>query len=251
MYEIDSQEMTPEFFECWKAAGMHLNTQVQGGIQGWLRAHPYPPFLEHLSFRLGNQLFFIRIVVDSNISGPGNMKGLLALANEANGHACLMPMKRSFPGRKWCPQESGWGLVDASNNIPVDPSALVTNDKIEMTSWETHDMAVQVVREHLESQGHQIMSWQSNPQVDPALWFVGKSKKPEWVAIRAARYPKKNAQRPDNWNEIADHCSRISPVGHFASVAFASTDQKFSSENEAPTPLWRGHGLHVAFLGLE
>ena len=62
---------------------MHLNTQVQGGIQGWLRAHPYPPFLEHLSFRLGNQLFFIRIVVDTNISGPGNMKGLVALANEA------------------------------------------------------------------------------------------------------------------------------------------------------------------------
>jgi hypothetical protein len=29
MHEIHSQEMTPDFFECWKAAGMHLNAQVQ------------------------------------------------------------------------------------------------------------------------------------------------------------------------------------------------------------------------------
>jgi len=252
MYEIDSQEMTPDFFECWKAAGMHLNAQVQGGIQGWLRAHPYPPFLEHLSFRLGNQLFFIRIIdVDGKVSGPGTMNGLLNLANEANGHACLMPMKKSFPGRKWCSEEGGWGIVDASTNTPVDPTTLVSVDKIEMTVWETHDMAVQVVREHLESQGHQIMSWQNNPRVDPSLWFVGKSKGPEWVVIRSARYPKKEAQRPDNWDEITDHCAHMSPVGHFASVAFASTDQVFSSKDEAPAPLWRGHGLHVAFLGLE
>jgi len=252
MHEIHSQEMTPDFFECWKAAGMHLNAQVQGGIQGWLRAHPYPPFLEHLSFRLGNQVFFIRIVdADGEVSGPGNMKGLLNLADKANGRACLMPMKRSFPGRKWRTEEGGWGLVDASNNTPVDPATLVTEEKIEMTPWETHDMAVQMVREHLESQGHQVMSWQSNPQVDPALWFVGKSKRPEWVVIRAARYPERKAQRPDNWNEIAAHCSRMSPIGHFASVAFASTDQTFSSNNEAPAPLWRGHGLHVSFSGLE
>jgi hypothetical protein len=62
MYEISIDEMTPEFLECWRAAGKHLNNQVQGGINTWLRAHPSPPFLEHLSFRLGNQLFFVRVV---------------------------------------------------------------------------------------------------------------------------------------------------------------------------------------------
>ncbi len=58
MYDVASEEMTPEFLECWRAAGAHLNRQVQDGIQSWIRAQPYPPFLEHLSFRLGNQLFF-------------------------------------------------------------------------------------------------------------------------------------------------------------------------------------------------
>lgn len=61
MHNIEMQEMSPDFLKCWQAAGMHLDKQVQGGIKSWLRAHPYPPVLEHLSFRLGNQLFFVRV----------------------------------------------------------------------------------------------------------------------------------------------------------------------------------------------
>ncbi len=38
MHNIEMQEMTEAFFQCWKAAGIHLNTQVDGGIQSWLRA---------------------------------------------------------------------------------------------------------------------------------------------------------------------------------------------------------------------
>ena len=71
MHEIEMQEVTPEFSACWHAAGHHLSQQVQGGIQSWLRADLSPPFLEHLSFRLGNQLFFVRIEdVDNKVHGP-------------------------------------------------------------------------------------------------------------------------------------------------------------------------------------
>ena len=45
----------------WSAAGRHLSHQAGGQVQSWLRAHLTPPFLEHLSFSLGNQLFFIRV----------------------------------------------------------------------------------------------------------------------------------------------------------------------------------------------
>lgn len=41
MYEIDMQEMSSDFFQCWQSAGIHLGKQVDGGIQSWLRAHPY------------------------------------------------------------------------------------------------------------------------------------------------------------------------------------------------------------------
>mgnify|MGYP001373253204 CR=1 FL=1 len=36
MYEIEMQEMSEAFFPCWKAAGIHLSKQVDGGIQSWL-----------------------------------------------------------------------------------------------------------------------------------------------------------------------------------------------------------------------
>jgi hypothetical protein len=252
MHNIEMQEMSQDFLECWNSAGMHLNDQVQGGIQTWLRAHPYPPFLEHISFRLGNQLFFIRIEdVDEKVQGPGTLRGLLTIAEGNKGHACLLPMKKKLFGGAWVPDRQGWGLVDAKTMKSIDPTTLVTDQKIEMTPWELQDMAVQVVRDYLEKEGCRIMSWQANPEVDPAIWFVGDSKGPEWVVVRVIKFPDNHAFRPGNWQAIARQCSRISQVGHFASVALVSTGQPFRSHEEQAAPLWRGHGLHVRFAGLE
>lgn len=252
MYEIEMDEMTEGFFPCWKAAGMHLSSQVDGGIQSWLRAHPYPPFLEHLSFRLGNQLFFVRVDdVDGKVRGPGNPRGFITAATIANGHACTLPMKKKLFGGAWVADRPGWGLLDAKNGLPIDPASMVSEQKIEMSTWEIHDMAVQVVRDYVERQGFKLMSWQGNPEVDPSIWFVGETGKPEWVVVRSARFPAHGAAKPGNWREIAAGCAAMSRTGHFASVAVVSIDQPFESATEAPVPLWRGHGMHVRFTGLE
>ncbi len=252
MYEIDMQEMSSDFFQCWQSAGIHLGKQVDGGIQSWLRAHPYPPFLEHLSFRLGNQLFFVRIEdVDGKVQGPGNTQGYKTAALDANGRACIMPMKKSLLGASWEPALPGWGLLDADTMQPINPVELVTDQKIEMTACEVHDMAVQVVRDYLEREGFKLMSWQGNPQVDPSVWFIGSSKRPEWVVVRSTKFPENSASRPDNWQDIASSCARLSDTGHFASVAFVSVDQPFESAQESAVPLWRGYGMHVRFTGLE
>ncbi|MDO8772688.1 MAG: hypothetical protein Q7K57_29100 [Burkholderiaceae bacterium] len=252
MHDIAMQEMTPDFLKCWQAAGDHIDKQVQGGMKSWLRAQPSPPFLEHLSFRLGNQVFFVRVEdADGRIDGPGSLRGLLMIADGCNGRACVMPMKKKFLGGGWVAAHNGWGLVDAKTGELVDPAHLVTEEKIEMTKWELQDFAVQVVRTQLEKEGYQLMSWQGNPDVDPAIWFIGGSKGPEWVVVRAVRYPDNEAIRPANWSNIADSCTRQSKIGHFAQVAFASTDQPFQSADETPVPLWRGHGVHVRYNGLE
>ena len=251
MFDIAMQEMTPEFLKCWQAAGTHIDKQVQGGMKSWLRAHPYPPFLEHFSFRVGNQVFFVRVQDSENrIEGPGSLRGLLTISDGCKGHACVMPMKKKFLGGDWIADRYGWGLVDARTGALVDPAHLVTAEKIEMTEWELQDFAVQVVRAQIEKEGYQLMSWQGNPAVDPAIWFVGKSKGPEWVVVRAARYPDNKAKKPANWSGIADGCARQSKIGHFAPVAFASTDQ-FQSAGGIPVPLWRGYGVHVRYEGLE
>jgi hypothetical protein len=246
-HDIEMQVASEEFAKCWVAAGIHLQSRVQDGIQSWLRAHLAPPFLEHLSFRLGNQLFFVRIEdVDDDLEVPSGRGGLRYIAEGCNGHACLMPMRRSLAG-EWTPARPDWGLLDARTMEPVDPILLVTDEKIEVSAWELQEFAVQVVRDQLIDRGYKLMSWQGNPVVDPAIWFVGDSKGPEWVVVRAVRYPDKEAKRPGNWDDIAESCAKLGPIGHFASLAFASPDQR---EGEEPIPIWRGYLASVEYDGL-
>ena len=147
-----------------------------------------------------------------------------------------------------CP---GWGLVDPDSNGLIKPVALITDEKIEMSRWEVQHLAVQLVSERLENQGFELMSTQANPEVDPAIWFIGESKKPEWVVVRSGRLPLISVYRPSNWDAIAPGCSKLSDIWHYASVAIASADQPFRERDEKALPLWRGHATEVRFMGLE
>lgn len=250
MIELETQEMTEEFFRCWRAAAFHLNSQIDGGIRSWLRLESSPPFLEHFSFRIGNQLFFVRVEdADGDVRGPGTLQGLETICLGAGGYGCALPMRRNLAG-EWLADQPGWGLVEAWTRTLLDPFALVTDEKIEMTDWEVHYMAVQVVRDELTKAGYHLISWQSNPDVEPSIWVVGESGEPEWIIVRGARFPATEAARPSNWQEIAESCARLGDTGHFAWVSLASADQDIESADAQPIPLWRGHAMNVEFSGL-
>jgi hypothetical protein len=247
VYDIQMSDVSDEFAKCWQAAASYLEHQAQGPLDSWLRAELNPPFLEHLSFRLGNQLFFIRLEdVEGNLDFPGNPSGLLSVADGCKGHPCLMPMRNRFG--QWSPASPGWGLVHARTGVRVDPPALITNELIEMSDWELHDFAVQTVREQIEKEGREIMSWQGNPSVDPSIWFVG-DQGPEWVVVRAVRYPEMDAIPPANWPSITRSCARLSKTGNFASVSVANADDPFDPSGAGAVPLWRGHGMVVRYMG--
>jgi hypothetical protein len=250
VYDIEMHEVSDEFVRCWQAAGRHIETQAQGSLLSWLKVNLNPPFLEHSSFRLGNQLFFIRIEdVDERLQVPGSRDGLLSVAEGCQGHPCIMPMRHRAGA--WAPDAAGWGLIDPRTGKTVDPIAYVSDERIEMTDWELQDFAVQIVRNHLEKAGRKLMSWQGNPAVDPSIWFVGDSE-PEWVVVRAVRYPKTKADLPANWQQIAARCAKLGKVGHFASVSAANADDAFDPSGAVtPEPLWRGHRMFVRFEGLE
>lgn len=249
MDDIEMHAVSDEFARCWQAAGRHLQTQMQGASNSWLKENLNPPFLEHLSFRLGNQLFFIRLEdEDRKLQVPGSREGLLSIAESCKGHACIMPMRHRADA--WAPRAPRWGLVDAQTGHVIDPATLVSDERIEMTDWELQDFAVQIVRAHLNTAGRELMSWQGNPAVDPSIWFVGDAG-PEWVVVRAVRYPKAEASSPANWHQIAERCAALSTLGHFASVSVANRDDAFDpSGGVPPEPLWRGHGLLARFEGL-
>jgi len=148
----------------------------------------------------------------------------------------------------WEVEKSGWGLLHARTVKPINPPALISDELIEMTDWELQDFAVQVIRQQLEKEGRRLMSWQGNPSVDPSVWFEGDHG-PEWVVVRAVRYPKEQAELPANWNDIASGCARIGARGNFASVAVVSANDPFDNAKDA-TPLWRGHPMYARYTGL-
>lgn len=255
-YEIEMHEVSDEFARCWQAAGRHIQKQAQAlghqlasaadlaagrrPLHCWLKSNLNPPFLEHLSFRLGNQLFFIRIEdAEGRLGVPGSRKGLLSIAEGCKGHPCIISMRHRTG--EWTPDAAGWGLIDARTGRAIDPIAHVSDELIEMTDWELQDFAVQIVRDHLDKAGRKLMSSQGNPAVNPSIWFVGDSG-PEWVIVRAARYPEKKAELPANWQKIAARFAKLGKAGHFASVLVANT--------MLAEPLWRGHRMSVRFVGL-
>lgn len=244
MHEITMAGPSDDFLAMWKAAGNHIQSFFEDGLQSWLKVDPRPPFLEHLSFRLGNQVFFLRMEdVEEQAEVPGNREGLELVAEGWNGYPCLMPMRRTLRG--WEPARPGWGLIDLRHGGSINPAMLVTEEPVAMTDWELLDFAVQVVRNDLKGRGYDIVSTHSNPQVDPNIWFVADiAKGPEWVVVRAARFPDQKARTPANLNAIARNVAHISGSGHFASVAFAGL-------KDSQGLLWRGHGLEVGFDGLE
>ena len=58
--------------------------------------------------------------------------GFSTAADATHGVPCVLPMRQHISGQ-WVAALPGWGLLDADGQTHIDPVALVTDDKIEMT----------------------------------------------------------------------------------------------------------------------
>ncbi len=243
-------EVTEDFIECWKAAGSWIQRQVGDGQISWIRTNLDMPLMEHLSFRLGNQLFFIRVVdADELIESPGSQDDLMKIAKACKGHACVMPMQFNFG--IWLPVNKGWGLLSAEDGSPINPPDLVTDEKIEMTDWELHDFAVQAARLHLVQEGEQVLASNSNPELQPSIWLGGEQGT-QWVVVQAVRWPNE-PKIPDNIKEIEAAYKARQATGNFAYVLFANEKQDIKTplkEGEKPLPIYRGDKVYLSWSGL-
>ena len=238
MYEVTQQEPSADFKAAWAAAGQHIQRQSGGGLN-WLRSDLNPPMAEHLSFRMGNQIFYIFVEAAEQSYSVGHSL-FLRVAQGAGAIPCVMKMRQRIS--TWEPAELGWGLAHAESGHPIVPPELVSDKLIEMSAWELRDFAVQVVVGYLEKSGKRVFSKQCSLEIDPSIWFEDSSG-PSFVVVREVRYPEQDALRPDNADAIKSNCAHMSRSGFFASVAVANTE-------ELNLPLYRGHGMHVRFTGL-
>lgn len=244
MYAVNQSAPTREFELAWQVAGRHLQAKGGEGLH-WLRTTLSPPLAEHLSFRIGNRLFFVYVDCGSGVPAPSSMELFLQVAEEAAALPAMLPMTRSARGYE--PQLQGWGLRDAKTGHAIEPFELVDGSDVEMSDWEVHDFAIQVVRSVLEGEGRRVLGSQPSPHIDPSIWFQD-DRGPAYVVVRGTRFPREAAERPANFSAIAASCQQFSAIGYFASVSVANADQPTA---KTTLPLLRGHGLITRFSGLE
>ncbi len=249
MYTIEQKKPDLAFIKAWQAAGHHIQQLGQGGVN-WVRADLNPPMIEHLSFRIANQLFFI-FVEAAEFNFQQNKLAFLEASKEAAAIPCILPMTEHLAEFK--PATAGWGLLHAETGKSINPLELVSDELIEISDWELHDFAIQVVRDSLMKEGKKVFSAHSSLAQDPSIWFE-ESGQVFWVVVRAVRYPELDAQIPSNINDIQDNCSHMGKAGYFASVSIGNSNDPFdpkAKENKNYLPLYRGHPMFIKYEGLK
>ena len=248
MYNVEQPEPSPAFVSAWRAAALHLNGHGGDSIR-WLRAHLDQPFAEHLSFLLGNQLFFVYVQAEEFAQCP-TAEVFLRVSKRANAIPCLLPMQAS--GDDWYPALTGWGLRHGITGQPVDPADLVSDQKILMSDWEVHDVGMQVVMHHLQAQGKEVFSKQPDPDLYPQLWFESEGER-SWVLVRASRSSGTEPTIAATERGVIDQLLAFAPLGFFASVVVVADSADMGDDNvdsDMP-PLYRGYPLQVSFSGLQ
>ena len=248
-YPIEPFELTEEFKNCWLAAGRHLSLRVKDTGASWLRAE-LPCFREHLSFALGNQLFFIQFY---DVNQPKNgwlaLNRLEAAVDDANGLACLMPMENR--SGKWCPVFDGWGLTDLTGETALNPVNFITDERIQMTEWERHDFGIQRVKEHLVKNGWKIDSWQSDLGVNPSI-VARKDNEFNAFIVRTASRGDEIGQRPPNYKALADQLAHKGLVAKFVGLKMADANDPFDPEfNHLKRRIFRRSGLMLSEINIE
>ena len=253
MQEFKIPEVSREFIELFQAARRHI--QHIGGEQlDWLRTDFNFPFRDHLSFRLGNRLFFMLVATaDEDIESPGSLEALEELAAEANGIACLMLMTRTGDGA-FKPHGAGYSLFALDFITPLDPVSLVTDELIVISDWELQRCATQAMLMHLEKHDLPILASEVDPQGAPAIWFRSADGHPNWIVIRGLRYPHRDAPLPAGWAEKVKFMTEKVPnsKGFFGIVTIASPKDSFDPQaTEHRYPLYRGHQYPMKVVGLK
>lgn len=123
--------------------------------------------------------------------------------------------------------------------------------EIELSDWELHDFGIQVVRQTLEKEGHEILEW--NPDVGALIQIVanvgGTDTK---IVVNTVRYPLKKAEfDPLIIRRAAEYAANNQAELKLASVSLASADDPFDPDATEALPILRGTGVFPRFTGLE
>lgn len=216
LYYEEAMDYQPSknFEDCYAVVKEHLLLKSDNALV-WQKSWPRPPFLEHLSFHLGNQKFFVAIAdIDEELDVPPNTDGFVQAARLFNGIPCCI-WTRKVNG-KWTVIGDDWALyAPEGDEWPVtgkfNPTDLLTDIKIPLNRAEIHYSAV---RGLMSAYSEQFKGSKFNPQYDPDLWPSFIMQRPgnsydEAFLVFAHHYPEMGARDDDSKNKVEEIQSRL------------------------------------------
>lgn len=254
-YLMDRPEPSELFLEARQMAGGQLqeqfrqfnNSPLPTRYKGftWIKAELTYPSFDHLTFAFKNSIFsvLIELIDEDGSSLTDIQKDRWTKACTVNKLIpCLFKIQcvALNNGFDLNPMNGVWNLYDVEGGELVDPFELATEEPMEMSDWEIRNFSIQVVRNHIEEKGHEVLSFCDLPEVNPQIWFRDLEEKISWVIVQYST--EKEIPKADSWKDFEQTNEQLLPFdGYFAGI-------QISSEKAT---LFRGEGMFVNFKGLE
>jgi hypothetical protein len=254
-YLMDRPEPSELFLEARQMAGGQLqeqfrqfnNSPLPTRYKGftWIKAELTYPSFDHLTFAFKNSIFsvLIELIDETGSSLTDNQKDRWTKACTVNNLIpCFFKIQcvAMNHGFDLNPMNDVWNLYDVEGNELVDPFELATEDPMEMSDWENRNFSIQVVRNHIEEKGHEVLSFCDLPEVNPQIWFRDSEEKISWVIVQYST--EKDVPKAESWKDFEQTSEQLLPFdGYFAGV-------QISSEKAT---LLRGEGMFINFKGLK
>jgi hypothetical protein len=271
-YLIDRPEPSEIFLRARHIAGSQLQHQfninnkknVNSSYDGfkWIKAELTYPSFDNLTFAYKDSIFSVVIeLIDEKVSSFTRQQKdrLLKACKENNLIPCTFKLNFREKSDDLLDQqmgdkneldyelsalEQGWNLYDARTNQRIDPIELAGNERIRMSKWELSNFAIQIVRNDLEKEGNQILSFCDLPEINPQIWFKNKKGETGWIIVKHIENERDLDYK--EWVGLEGKSPKLKLYdGYFASVQF------FSLKTNSTTDLFRGDGMYVKYKGIE
>lgn len=225
----------------------------------WIKTNWTYPSFEHFTFGYKNQVYpvFVELIENGRSLMEDNEIGrFLDAADKYNLVPCTFKVDISHGYRAI---SGGWNLWDLRTEELFDPIALADDENVKMSEWELLDFSIQIVRNYLEKNGMELMSYCNLPEINPQLWFKDKQGNVCWMVVR--HISDLSDEDYHRWVGL----EKTAPVlthydGYFAGVSFVSAEPFLTDENGnlipfsergKNDPLYRGDKITARFTGIK
>jgi len=251
-YLIDRPEEPSELFlAARQMAGMQLQEQFTRfnfsappahlPAFRWIKAEMTFPSFDHLSFAHKNSIFSVLIDIRHGEESSLSEQQMRNLLDACRAHQLIPCVFRiDFDDELLLPRSTGWNLIHGQTGELIDPPGQSEEAPVVMSAWELSNFAIQVVRDYVEKQGNEVLSFCDLPEVNPQIWFRDADGRECWLIVENT--VTNEALDAAKWQDFEQSNPQLSGMdGYYTGVRIKSRNPQ----------VMRGDGLMVDFKGME